>query len=284
MMGTDQPRASTVVLLLSFALVSGGCGQRHDETNRLVGPTRVITAQNLPLKDGNGAEVGSVFVATSRARILNVPRLNISAVAENGFRGRTVLECTLFDEFSNSGQHLRIEVGPESAFTRVDGDRAYPPARRKTQVSTDVFSGKPVYALRDVVPTEDVRLADADGKTFAVLGLSVAGEPSIAFIDESERLQAVWSVGRIGNQTVKLFDRHGDLRVLLTLLPGKRPNLNIYNPPYVDVSVLNSEGTEEIPMRSLADDELTWLSAATPAITTPIALLDQRDALIWKSR
>jgi hypothetical protein len=136
------------------------------------------------------------------------------------------------------------------------------------------------------VPTEDVRLADADGNTFAVLGLSVAGEPSIALIDDSQRIRAVWSVGKIGNQTAKLFDRRGDLRVQIQLLPGKRPWLDIYNPPYTDVSVLNAEGTGEVRSRSLSDEEheIAWLSAATPAVATPIALLDQRAALVWNSR
>jgi hypothetical protein len=100
------------------------------------------------------------------------------------------------DEFSNSGRSLEIQIAPAPAFTRRDKDRAYPTARFKPEASTgrfdeaweSVFSRSPANTLRDFVPSEDVRLADADGYTFAVLGLSVAGGPTVAFIDDAERL------------------------------------------------------------------------------------------------
>lgn len=277
MMGT-RPRAFSVALLLSVALASGASSPPHLQARQQVRHIRIAAAQNQPIKDGNGTEVGSLFVSTTGGRILNAPRVNLSVASRS-------VALLLSDEFSNGGRAsttpLRIEVEPEVAFKRIGEGKGYPTVR---QTSADDSTGaKPPYALRDVVPTEDVRIADADGRTFAVLGLSLSGEPSVAFIDDTQRLQAVWSVGPVGNQVVKLF-RQGHLRVLVTLLPRQRPFLSIFNPPYTDVYNLNADGTAQVPHRSPEMDELVWFSSATPAVKQPIALTDQGNALIWKSR
>ena len=278
------------VALALLAFIDVGC-QQPTQASRKGGLIRTVTAQTLPLRDTNGSEIGSIFVATTGGRVLNTPRLTISVTTSHGaIVDQTSLNCLLMDEFAGSGRSLSIRLAPELEFTRIDGNRAYPRVHFTNEARGGVFDGVAdsvlgaprTNALRNFVPSEDVRLADDDGHTFAALGLSVAGGPTVAFVDDSERLQAVWSVGPAGNQTVDMFDRRSKHRVHLLLMPNERPYLAVYDPTVTGAYTLNPEATALVRWRSSAD-ELVWLSSMTPGVTAPVTLFDQRNAVVWRS-
>jgi hypothetical protein len=238
--------------------------------------------------------MGSIFVATNKARILNVPGLQISAAPGE-------LAVMLFDADLNSGRHVTIEIEPELSVTTFEANKEpvflhsnprYGQVIGWGEVAQEaaghavddawrriVHDGKK-YSLREVIPSEDVRLADADGNLFAVIGLSVAGDPSIALVDNSEHPQAVWSVNRIGGSVTHLFRRQGELRVVLSRLPEKRPDLRMFEGYMPFAGSAEAAVTERL--NSFAVNTLASFSP-DGEVSRSLVLRDQRGADLWRS-
>jgi hypothetical protein len=242
-------RLGTRAVTLALVVLSvNACQQRDGHSSDLIAPARVIPSQSLRLTDGNGSERGSLFVDTNSTRILDADELTIGA--GSGATGE--LECEIFSyEAPNGGQTLKIDIEPELAVTRLDDGKApvtvYGALRLDhnvgwgTIIMTEIWCrmsgcGRSYTPVRNAVPTEDVRLVGADGHLLAVLGLSVTGNPTIALVGHSEHIQAVWYVNSIGGSGVQLFDQRGQVRAIVTLIPGTRPELTIFPPlPYGQV-------------------------------------------------
>jgi hypothetical protein len=137
-----------------------------------------------------------------------------------------------------------------------------------------------------ILPTEDVRLRSRNGWIFASLGMSNNGEPGIAVADASQNVRIAWFQRRLLDSQwweIAVFDKSGEMRLVLQLRPGKAPNLVLYanglpTSDLLDFGTHRFANDNRIQMNTLG-----WLPAMQRLPQAPIRLQDNRGRVLWSA-
>ena len=273
---------------------------------------KYIPPQTLRLLDGNMQDFGELQILTNGGVMLslwdaeNEPLIDFAAI-------ETVM-LTIHQRQSESSHlsYLVVLMEPEPSFSMStpDGKHFSTPSKSRDRHSFPAalaisayhgfFPEKPETRLDEVVPSEDLRLVNRNHELLAVLGLSEAGEPSIALTHSDGRLLAVLSItspdplGLGGPKewpTLVLYDRHGSQRVEVDLGPDATPAVMISeksdpkNPTDLGAYALDPQSGKEVSV-GLFDHKaaaIPWLSHAMRRIPLPVVVVDERGQALWRT-
>jgi hypothetical protein len=134
--------------------------------------------------------------------------------------------------------------------------------------------------LDSLIPTQDLRLTDQGGRTFAVLELSEAGDPAMVLLDETGAVLACWEFFERKWSGVQLYDNFGEGRFAAELRPRHPPMLAIFEEPEptkadIGSHTLDPHTYEEVPVKNPflplnPAEEISWLSYPKADLTVPL--------------
>src|SRR5712692_4143504 len=299
-------------------LVSAGVGaafmfialRRNEHPKPLAtAPEKFVPAQTLRLLDGRQEEFGELSVGTDGLVVLNLVDARGHALLMYT-TGKNSPMFALYGVAITGRKHVFLNVltEPEPTFmlwtpekhlsTESKGWNRDSLSRALLKwVYHSVFREKPETTAEKMIPSEDIRLVDRERHTFAVLGLSEAGEPSIALTNREGRFFAILAITEPGAlnvgkpkewPTLFFFDRHGSLRLMLYLGPEPEPRLFIiekadFEKGDMGFYALDPQTGEEVSV-ALFDRERTaipWLAHPMFRVTPPMILVDQRGSILW---
>jgi hypothetical protein len=272
-----------------------------------VASEKYIPAQTLRLLDGKMQEFGEFQITTNGGTILslsdaeNEPLIDYTAIPD-------AIALTIHQRLSESAHlaSLTILMDREPGFSMFtpDGKHFLTPSKSWNQHSVVselfhvVFPEKPEATLDEVVSSEDVRLVDRHHALLAVLGLSEVGEPTIALTHSDGSLLAFFSItGPISKPkewpTLVLYDRHGSQRVEVDLGPDPAPAVIISekydpkNPSDSGTYALDPQSGKEVEISAGIFEPkaaaIPWLAHAMRRIPLPVALVDERGQVVWRT-
>lgn len=279
-----------------------------------IGPEKFVPAQTLQLLDGKRQYLGSLDFTTDGVAVLNVsdakgvpllmyttgvntPMLNIYSYRDFP-REKKLYSLTILTE-----PDLWFSMEPPSGkSTSMKGKGSTPNTGLFVALLRLAYQGafpdKPENTVEKMIPSEDVRLVDREHHTVAVLGLSEAGEPTIALTKPDGRLVAIFAITEAGFATgqakewptLLLFDNHGTLRVTVALGPAQEPSVSISEKADVGKSDLGSYALDpqtgkeiSVPPFDQKAAMIPWLSHPMPRVALPVLLVDQRGSILWHS-
>jgi hypothetical protein len=269
------------------------------EPTRFKAPEKFIPAQTLLLLVPNGSQIGDMMVSPEGRMMISLNGQEGEPVASLSTAGGSTL-LTLF----GAGGHLGILMGPQPTF-----HFAFPSGKRHTEWSKGwhkpegairdgyfiarriitlgwghLFPEKPKHTSEELIPTQDHRLVDRDGRQFAVLGLSAAGQPAIGLFDRDGAFLAHWVFGGVDLCSgIYLLDQSGEQRVFCEWDWAGVPHVTVGEPTDpLNTYVLDPETGQEKPGKIL-DGAIPWLQRRLPKAAYPVALVDQRRQVIWRA-
>lgn len=276
---------------------------QHAEPTRFKAPEKFIPAQMLLLVAPNGNEIGYMNVSPERDVVINFTGQEGEPVAWlSTARGNTVL--TLLGASKASESLIISMVGPHPMFL-FD----FPTGKRHTEFSKGwhkpegairdgyfiarrlvtlgwrhLFPEKPEHTSEELIPTQDYRLVDRDGRLFAVLGLSRAGQPAIGLFDRDGAFVAHWVFGGVDFWSgIYLLNQSGEERVFCEWDLAGVPEITIIEPTDpLNTYVLDPETGQEKPGK-IRDGAIPWLQHRLPTAAYPVVLVDQRRQVVWRA-
>jgi hypothetical protein len=298
--------------LITWLLVGAHQPKRHSAS---AGPEKFVPAQTLALADSTGRQFAELTLGSDRSVTFNLADADENPLvmytsASNG----EILWLKGIPQANGQLPFLNVLMSPgEPAFMLFPGNGRGGETKSKSwqqgnflgvakAVYQAAFPGEPEHTVEDIIPTEDIRLVDRSGNTFAVFGLTDAGEPGFGLLDSDGRLLMSFALSEPGyfpnaNESkqwpnIWLFDSRGKLRVMIELGPEPEPLLTIYentdtNKPDPGVYVLDPQTGQEIRKQNLfsrKEGAIPWLQHKMFKAALPIVLIDQRGQLIWSSK
>ncbi len=319
MANEGQPRKSTVrealpwVFLssvLAAVLVLWGQKTFQRESPLAPIPPRVVPAQVLRMADRSGKPLAELEIrADSGLNGLSLKDGAGNVVAS--LDAYSTGDCTLQLLGSTPGSSVSVSMKPHPNFLILAPNKRSFTILSKdwkrireglagrllamgetagTMVYQQLFAGGARTAVDKVIPTQDLRLTDKAGRTFAVLGLSGHGGPCMGFTDRDDRLLGSWCLpGRSGSEQgsseINLFDNEGQPRVHVDLEVGQAPNVWIFEAGELGPYVLDADAGEVIPLRAAEKKPgagaILWLRGMARGAALPVTLFDQRDRVLW---
>lgn len=261
-----------------------------------------VPAQTLRFQDAAGAGIGRLTQATD-----GVLRLSLSVVP-----GATDLLVTLQPDGHLSATvgappggrpAVSFVVGDDLAFGFLQADGRYESVRgRGVEYGPDwptvrragarlyhlIVPWTPGVTLDDAIPDQDAQFIDKDGRTFAVLGLSSATEPSLALFDGGGHLRiwAAWAERQW--PAVRLLDGRGEVRVALRFGPQPLPHVTVWDHADPDspdrLAPYGLDTDARLEVASASGGWLSWFPHAPPGLTLPMRLIDQRGRVVWEEK
>jgi hypothetical protein len=275
---------------------------QHPEPTRFKAPEKFIPAQILLLVAPNGNQIGDMYVPPEGGVFFHLTGQEGEPVASLSTAGGDTL-LTLFEASKGLGS-LKISMRPQPAFffEFVIGKyhmewskgwhkpkgaipKGYFIARRLVTLGwRHLFPEKPKHTSEELIPTQDHRLVDRDGRLFAVLGLSSAGQPAIGLFDRDGAFLAHWMFGGVDLWSgICLLDQSGKPRVFCEWDWAGVPHVTIIEPTDpLNIYVLDPETGEEKPGEILGG-AIPWLQHRLSTAAYPVVLVDQRRQVIWRA-
>jgi hypothetical protein len=143
----------------------------------------------------------------------------------------------------------------------------------------------------NLLPVQDLRLTDREGRPFAVLGLVATGEPSLVLHDRDGKNLIWWGLEKNVLSNVTVFDQSSYARIFVDIMPGRALELFIEKTD-VQQSDFSHEHTKEYVVDPTSGDEtprddehpgsIPWLTYRLRIPVMPLRLIDQHNRTIWK--
>lgn len=309
--------ACTSALLgaLLALIISGAL--RHSKPSAST-PEKFIPAQTLRLTDKRGSEFATLSFLPERWFVLDLfdsgnPLASLTSGGLLTLHGSLTGNSTGGDiQISRLFDRIYITVMPPDGKSKDIPSRLWP--RSRGLVSDLFLTAKVIIrgayrrivpkepeVLDSLIPTQDLRLTDKGGHTFAVLGLSAAGDPTMVILDNSGTILAQWELFERKWSGIKLYDGLGHGRFAVELRPGHPPALSIFEEPdvsllkdsknggYLGVYTIDPGTYEEVPVENPLFEawnpagEISWLRFPKSEVIVPIVLLDQRNEIVWRA-
>ncbi|HVC18784.1 MAG TPA: hypothetical protein VNE16_01800 [Vicinamibacterales bacterium] len=146
----------------------------------------------------------------------------------------------------------------------------------------------PTVSIDNAIPDQDRQFIDKDGRTFAVLGLSAAAEPSLGLLDARGRLRVWAALAEKQWLSVNLLDRRGDVHLALRFGPQPMPHATVWD--YADpdspdrLAPYALDPAARLEVASDSGGWLPWFQHDLFKATLPIRLIDQRGRVVWTER
>lgn len=234
-----------------------------------------IPAQTLVFRDDAGRDFASLSLAADGNVILSLE--NVAKFSDGG----TLVAYPYLTRYGSNG-HGDITVRPYS--TDESFIDIQTPGGASYCLKNKGPKGGEVPAVDDLVPSKDVQLVDKKRHAFALLGLSEPGNPAVLLFAPDGRVVAFWLLFERSWQAIEVFDRSGRPRFAAEYRPGRPPTLTIFEKADSNLgSYTLDPGTfQEVPAKhpllpvGHPSQELTWLSAVTSQLSTPVAFFDNR--------
>jgi hypothetical protein len=279
----------------------------HSTTRLRTAPEKALAAQELHFLDFAGIEFAQLHLGTDASVHFDLADLNQHPLLEYTV---TSDNETLLLYSTSPELNLKVVMEPEPVFQleMPGGKYVQEDAQQGWESRTSIalakyvyhtiFPEKPQHTLTDTIPTEDLRLLDREGRLFAALGSTEAGEPSVVLVrPDGHLLMEFFVTNQTFSDRVKqwptllAFDRHGAARIQVDLGPKPEPVFTIFekcdpDPHKLEICRFDPLTGKEIPkLHLLSEDEggIAWLSHDMPRIALPIVLSDQRGQILWKS-
>jgi hypothetical protein len=277
---------------------------QHAEPTRFKAPEKFIPAQTLLLLAANGRnEIGYIMVSPEGRVMISLNGQEREPVARFSTLGGPPL-LTVFGASNGSLSELSILMRPQPMF-HFD----FPSGKRHSEFSKGwhkpegairdgyfiarriitlgwrrLFPEKPNDTSEELIPTQDHRLVDRDGRPFAVLGLSPAGQPAIGLFDRDGAFLAFWVFGGVDLWSgIYLLDESGKQGVFCEWDSAGVPHVTISEPTDpLNTYVLDPDTGEEKPGEVLGG-AIPWLQHRLPTAAYPVVLVDQRRQVIWRA-
>lgn len=271
------------VLVLFTASCAGPTESADKVVDVLTADKVVIPAQVLRLRDASEQEVGTLRLAIDGV----VSLTTFDALGHSVFELQVASKTRKLSYFGPGPDPLNsflIAMIGQNEALRFELKTADGPFREFRSKSADNLSPadeyppkKPDWELHQLVPTEDVRLADRNGRVFAILGLSANGQPSVVLMDEN-RIAAWWLVAQ--PSILAVFDDYQSVRLNLKFVGTPMPYLEVLagvRSYYIDPTLV-----QEVRYGPIGG-EMLWLGHPTMYPTEPVQLLDQRLKVLWSA-
>ncbi|HVB38128.1 MAG TPA: hypothetical protein VND92_06295 [Vicinamibacterales bacterium] len=265
-------------------------------------PSTFVPAQTLTLQDASGRPFGTLSDGTDGSL-----RLTCHVAA-----GATDLTVTLLADgqlLASLGTppvgrpSVSFAVGSDLAFGFLQADGRYETLRGRRRVfGADsatvrrmaerlyhlVVPWTPGVTLDDAIPDQDAQFVDKRGRTFAVLGLSSAAEPSFALVDAAGRLRVWVAVAEQRWIAVKLLDARGDVRVAFRFGPQPMPHVTVWDHADPDspdrLTPYALDPATRLETVSASGGWLTSFQHDMVSVTLPVRLVDQRGRVVWEEK
>ncbi len=279
-------------------------------------PAKFIPAQTLRLVDSSGLEFAQLYVGADRSIALSIWDADRSPFVDYQYHpslgtGPSLMIFGPRTDTQGKATSLFITFEPELSFlVDMPGRRADVESKGWSQMRNRSFTSalyeaafprKSEHTIENTLPTEDMRLLDRDGRTFAVLGLTQQGEPGFDLVDSRGKLLASFALSEPGYfpggdqakqwPNLWLFDSRGKMRIMVELGPEPEPILTIFeetDPKKAELGIYvldpqTGQETAKTSVFSRKEGAIPWLKHKMFKPTLPIVLLDQRNNVVWKS-
>lgn len=315
----DVPQSRPVAwwkrLLVVSAGVSAGLGlvllgalvwrNQHPQPTRFKAPEKFVPAQTLQLLMPERNQIGEMAVSPDGGATVFLTDQEGHLVAMLVPPRSTPFDSdTFLMLFGASGGSLCIMMRPQPSFAfdfpsgkshtefskgwhkreGVVRDGYFIARRIMTLGWRQLFPEKPKHTSEELIPTQDHRLVDRDGRLSAVLGLSIAGQPAIGLFDRDGAFVVFWVFGGVDLWSgIYLLDQSGEYRVFCEWDRAGIPHVTITEPTDPLKSyVLDPDTGEEKPGEILGG-AIPWLQHRLPKAAYPVVLVDQRGQVVWRA-
>jgi len=308
-------KSATLGAMACFFLLTWACSHDNEQGKKGLGASaeHFLPAQSLRLVDAKGEAFGDMEVRSDGVMTLSLdtPDGLSTWSYTTGANGSMV---TLHGKDTNGDTFINAVIDPLPSFSLFlpDGRVVHTNSKAwNTRKSSSLvwalakagyeslFPQKPEHTVGDQIPSEDTRFIDKDGHVIFICGLSENAEPSVAVLNASGGLRAVFRIGELeeGNRgnpkewpSLGLFDRYGKLRFSVEAGENADPVLTVFEETesgHADLGIYTLDATngQEIPVKNafdLSEGRIPWLHSV-PRVRLPIVLLDERNKILWKS-